>query len=260
MVGLLRWRCDECAGVPPARGSRSDKIAGSAHDRSIVGGDIERYHRRRGRSLLTATKRPRTRRPSGGRAPLDDGSPRACAIDGRGDVKALAGRDGRRLGVADYRVIFDVDRLHDPGRYLCRDAGQRPPMRGSEMKPQTITTPGGEELVILPRMEYDALRAAAAGHEEDAADAAIYDARKADLARSFDARLPPEVSAAMMRGDSLLKALRKMARRDPAPPGVQDQHRPGLPQRHRVRPPQRDGRNAQGDRQGAQWPAVWLLG
>jgi len=77
------------------------------------------------------------------------------------------------------------------------------------MKPQTITTPGGEELVILPRMEYDALRAAAAGHEEDAADAAIYDARKADLARSFDARLPPEVSAAMMRGDSLLKALRK---------------------------------------------------
>jgi len=33
----------------------------------------------------------------------------ACAIDGRGDVKALAGRDGRRLGVADYRVIFDDD-------------------------------------------------------------------------------------------------------------------------------------------------------
>ncbi len=77
------------------------------------------------------------------------------------------------------------------------------------MKPQTITTPSGEELVVLPRAEYEALRAAAAGQEEDAADAAIYDARKAELARGSDARLPPEVSAAMLRGDSLLKALRK---------------------------------------------------
>ncbi|MGA2492062.1 MAG: helix-turn-helix transcriptional regulator [Roseiarcus sp.] len=53
------------------------------------------------------------------------------------------------------------------------------------MKPQTITTPAGDELVVLPRAEYDALLAVAA------------------------ARLPPEVSAAMLRGDSLLKALRK---------------------------------------------------
>jgi DNA-binding XRE family transcriptional regulator len=77
------------------------------------------------------------------------------------------------------------------------------------MKLQTITTPGGDELVVLPRAEYDALVAAAAGREEDADDVAIYDARKAELARGVDARLPPEVSAAMLRGDSLLKALRK---------------------------------------------------
>lgn len=77
------------------------------------------------------------------------------------------------------------------------------------MKPQTITTPAGDELVVLPRAEYDALVAAAAAHEEDAADVAIYDARKSELARGSDARLPPEVSAAMLRGDSLLKALRK---------------------------------------------------
>jgi len=77
------------------------------------------------------------------------------------------------------------------------------------MKPQTITTPAGDELVVLPRAEYEALLAAAAAYEEDAADVAIYDARKAEIARGVDARLPPEVSAAMLRGDSLLKALRK---------------------------------------------------
>jgi len=77
------------------------------------------------------------------------------------------------------------------------------------MKPQTITTPGGDELVVLPRADYEALVAAAAGREEDADDVAIYDARKVELARGVDSRLPPEVSAAMLRGDSLLKALRK---------------------------------------------------
>ena len=33
----------------------------------------------------------------------------AYAIDGRGDVKALSGREGRRLRVSEYRVIFDDD-------------------------------------------------------------------------------------------------------------------------------------------------------
>jgi hypothetical protein len=32
------------------------------------------------------------------------------------------------------------------------------------MKPQTITTPAGDELVVLPRAEYDALLAAASSH------------------------------------------------------------------------------------------------
>ncbi len=75
--------------------------------------------------------------------------------------------------------------------------------------PQILTTPGGEELVVLPRAEYEALVAAAAKAGEDEADAAVYDARKAALEAGRDARLPPEVSAAILRGDSLLKALRK---------------------------------------------------
>ncbi|MBQ1542348.1 XRE family transcriptional regulator [Caulobacter sp. CCUG 60055] len=73
--------------------------------------------------------------------------------------------------------------------------------------PQIITTPGGEEMVVLSRRDYDDLLAAAAEAEEDAADVAIYDRRKAEL--TPDDILPPEVSALMLSGDSRLKAMRK---------------------------------------------------
>jgi DNA-binding XRE family transcriptional regulator len=76
-------------------------------------------------------------------------------------------------------------------------------------KPQTITTPNGEELVVLPRGDYDALVRAAEEAREDAADAAVFDARMAELQAGRDARLPPEVSASMLRGFTLVKALRK---------------------------------------------------
>lgn len=67
----------------------------------------------------------------------------------------------------------------------------------------------GVELVILTRVEFESLIAAAADAEEDASDVALYDARKADLRRDPRAILPVEVGASMMKGDSLLKALRK---------------------------------------------------
>jgi hypothetical protein len=73
--------------------------------------------------------------------------------------------------------------------------------------PQIIRTPSGEELVVLPRADYEALLERADHDAEDAEDAAIYDARKAELAAG-GVVLPPEVSAAMLRGDSRLKAIR----------------------------------------------------
>ena len=73
--------------------------------------------------------------------------------------------------------------------------------------PQIIRTPGGEELVVLPRAEYEALLERANHEAEDDDDVAIYDARKAELAAG-GAVLPPEVSAAILRGESRLKALR----------------------------------------------------
>ena len=73
--------------------------------------------------------------------------------------------------------------------------------------PQIIRTPNGEELVVLPRAEYEALVERADHETEDAEDVAVYDARKADLAAG-GVVLPPEVSAAILRGESRLKAIR----------------------------------------------------
>lgn len=73
--------------------------------------------------------------------------------------------------------------------------------------PQIIRTPEGEELVVLPRADYEALIERADHESEDADDVTIYDARKAELAAG-GVVLPPEVSAAVLRGDSRLKAVR----------------------------------------------------
>jgi hypothetical protein len=74
-------------------------------------------------------------------------------------------------------------------------------------EPQIIRTPGGEELVVLTRAEYEALLDHVDPEAEDADDVALYDARKAELAAG-GAVLPPEVSAAILRGESRLKAIR----------------------------------------------------
>ena len=74
--------------------------------------------------------------------------------------------------------------------------------------PQIIRAPSGDELVVLPRAEYEALLQRADHEAEDIDDVAIYDARKAELAAG-SVVLPPEVSAAIIRGDSRLKAIRK---------------------------------------------------
>lgn len=72
--------------------------------------------------------------------------------------------------------------------------------------PQIIRTANGEELVVLSLADYQALLERA-DYDEDVHDIAIYDARKAELAAGGGA-LPPEVSAAILHGDSPLKAIR----------------------------------------------------
>ena len=60
---------------------------------------------------------------------------------------------------------------------------------------------------MVPRAEYEALLDRADHEAEDADDVAIYDTRKAELTTG-GVVFPPEVSAAILRGDSRLKAIR----------------------------------------------------
>lgn len=76
---------------------------------------------------------------------------------------------------------------------------------------QFIKTPAGEELVIIPRAEYDAMCAAQSFHtdyDEDADDVAIYDSVQNGLIHSTS-YLPAEVSKLMLQGNSRLKAIRR---------------------------------------------------
>jgi hypothetical protein len=73
--------------------------------------------------------------------------------------------------------------------------------------PQIIRTPSGEELVVLPRAEYEALIERSDQAAEDAEDVAVYDARKAELAAG-GVVLPVDVTAAILRGETRLKAIR----------------------------------------------------
>ena len=74
---------------------------------------------------------------------------------------------------------------------------------------QRITTPAGEELVLLSRADYDRLTALAAEADEDAADVAAYDTAMAEVASGHNSPLPVEVSAQLLRGASLVTAIRK---------------------------------------------------
>src|SRR6202035_3109168 len=117
-----------------------------------------------------------------------------------------AGRDGHRPPLGSYRVIFDEDATTILAIYIGGRATTTYKRAKTMSAPQIIRTPSGEELVVLPRAEYEALLERADHEAEDADDIAIYDARKAELAAG--GVLPPEVSAAILRGESRLKAIR----------------------------------------------------
>jgi len=72
--------------------------------------------------------------------------------------------------------------------------------------PQIIKTSTGEELVVIPKADYEALLHAAEEALEDAADVAIYDERKAEF--KTEKPLPADVTMDVLRGSSRLKALR----------------------------------------------------
>ncbi|WEK04143.1 MAG: helix-turn-helix transcriptional regulator [Candidatus Devosia phytovorans] len=72
---------------------------------------------------------------------------------------------------------------------------------------QTITTPAGEEMVIMSRAEYEALLAQRDEAFEDGMDVAAFDAAMAD-ARPEDI-LPSDVTAAILGGKGRARAYRE---------------------------------------------------
>jgi DNA-binding XRE family transcriptional regulator len=74
---------------------------------------------------------------------------------------------------------------------------------------QIVKTPSGDEMVVIPKAEYDALLRLATEAAEDAADVAAYDAAMAEITADPDSRLPVEISGFMLKGDRLLAAIRK---------------------------------------------------
>jgi hypothetical protein len=77
------------------------------------------------------------------------------------------------------------------------------------MKPQIIRTDNGEELVVLPRGEYEALvHRADAALTEDVGMARVVARSNAALAAGQDVELPAEVAEAIARGESPLRVIR----------------------------------------------------
>ena len=74
--------------------------------------------------------------------------------------------------------------------------------------PQIIKTPSGDELVVLPRKDYDAMVEALAEAEEELADISVLDRRKQERAASSVPDLPADLSKLLLQGRSLPAASR----------------------------------------------------
>jgi ribosome-binding protein aMBF1 (putative translation factor) len=72
-----------------------------------------------------------------------------------------------------------------------------------------LTTPGGEELVVVPRAEYERLAALAAEAEEDADDVRTYLEAKAGFVRSDTESYPADLTALLLEHKSRLGAIRR---------------------------------------------------
>jgi len=143
----------------------------------------------------------------------------------RGDVKKLAGREW--LPAPRLRLSRDLRRRR---RYDPRDPRWPPDdhdlFEEPEIEGPDHYEPSGDELVVLARSDYDVLVAAAHAMKTPTILRSMTNARPS-WKGGLDARLPPEVSARLLKGESLLKALRNW-RDERRCIWLQDGHRPGI--------------------------------
>jgi ribosome-binding protein aMBF1 (putative translation factor) len=75
-------------------------------------------------------------------------------------------------------------------------------------EPQIIRTPNGEEMVVVSRADYEALRAAADEALDDAEDLAIAHSRWEEWNASGRLVTPPDVAQSILEGHHILAAFR----------------------------------------------------
>ena len=119
------------------------------------------------------------------------------------NVTRLKGRTGSRLRVGDWRVIFD-----EHGAVLeILDVGPRGGVYDQEatLGHALLKTPGGEDLVVLPRADYDRLVADA----EMLADVVAYDAATSAVADGREEFIPAALVDAVLAGENPVRAWRR---------------------------------------------------
>jgi hypothetical protein len=119
------------------------------------------------------------------------------------------GRPGARLRIGDWRVIFIETTATIEVRAVAIDAISTNDERAMMGKLQIIHT-DGEDLVVIPRSDYEALLACAGDEaSEDAMIARIIEANDAKIARGEDVALPTAVWVAIESGEHSIRAIRK---------------------------------------------------
>jgi len=127
------------------------------------------------------------------------------AETGHGDVKRPKGRNGMRLRVGDWRVIF----YEDQGAIIVAAVGHRRDIydREADMGVRFQKTPRGE-VAILPRKEYELLVAKASEADEDVGTARIVARAKKEIAGGGPL-LPKDVVDRMANGENPMRVLRE---------------------------------------------------
>jgi mRNA-degrading endonuclease RelE of RelBE toxin-antitoxin system/DNA-binding XRE family transcriptional regulator len=129
----------------------------------------------------------------------------AFADTGQGDIKKLKGRDRFRLRVGDYRIIY----YHEALTIIVVGVGHRRDIYESaaDMKVQFKDTPKGE-IAILPRAEYERLKAIEQEAMEDAASARLLDQGMRDVAAGAPL-FPFAIVRRLADGENPIRVLRQ---------------------------------------------------
>jgi mRNA-degrading endonuclease RelE of RelBE toxin-antitoxin system/DNA-binding XRE family transcriptional regulator len=117
------------------------------------------------------------------------------------DVKKLQGREGYRLRVGDYRVIYDL--YHEVLVVQAQEVGHRREMYHSRRRCMSLRTltENGVQYAVIPMAMFDDLQEAA----QELADIAAYDAAKKRNEESFPIALFDRIDA----GESPVRVLRQ---------------------------------------------------